>query len=202
MGRKFLITVLAVVAMLFAADANAQVKLGLKGGVNVTDMKFNSSVFKADNRIGFFAGPTIKFTLPIVGLNVDLSALYDQREAKVEDQTLLSKSVMVPLNLRYSMGLGRKLAFFVFAGPQFAFNISDDKDVDEFKEDVKSWRLKESNFSVNVGAGFTINHIELFANYNVVIGKTGDFNFKDTFDALSEGTARANAWQMGLAFFF
>ena len=92
MGRKSFATILVVLAMMLGVDADAQVKFGLKAGINATDMKFNTSVFKADNRIGFFAGPTVKFTLPIVGLNVDASALYDQREAKTEDEKLTSKS--------------------------------------------------------------------------------------------------------------
>ena len=186
-------------ALLFSVAAHSQVQFGVKAGANLTDMKFNSSALNAENRTGFFAGPTVKFTLPIVGLNVDLSALYDQRELKVEEETFTSKNIMVPLNLRYSVGLGRKAAVFLFAGPQFGFNLSEDKDV---KENMEEWRWKESNFSVNVGGGITISHVELFANYNVVIGKTSEFNFKDTFDALAEGTARANAWQVGMAFFF
>lgn len=199
MTRKVLITSLMTVALMFVATAQAQMKFGVKAGVNLTDMKFNSAVLKADNRTGFFAGPTVKFSLPIVGLNVDLSALYDQREVKVEGETLTSKNIMVPLNLRYSVGLGSKAAIFLFAGPQFGFNLSDDKDL---KENMDEWRWKESSFSFNVGGGITIKQVELFANYNVVIGKTGEFDFKDTVDALAEGTARANAWQLGLAFFF
>lgn len=202
MGRKSFATVLVVLAMMLGVDADAQVKFGLKAGINATDMKFNTSVFKADNRIGFFAGPTVKFTLPIVGLNVDASALYDQREAKTEDEKLTSKSIAVPINLRYSIGLGSTTAFYLFAGPQFAFNLSDNKDVKGVKEDIQSWKWKDSHFSVNVGAGFTFNHIEVFANYNVVFGKTSEFDFKNTVDVLMEGTSRANAWQMGLAYFF
>lgn len=202
MGRKLLTIVLVAWTMMYAVDASAQVKFGLKGGINATDMRFNTSVFKADNRIGFFAGPTVKFSLPIVGLNVDLSALYDQREAKADDEKITSKSIAIPVNVRYSMGLGRKAAFFLFAGPQFAFNLSDNKDAKEMKEEIKSWRWKDSNFSVNVGAGFTFNHVEVFANYNVVFGKTSEFDFKNTVDVLMEGTAKANAWQMGLAYFF
>lgn len=199
MTRKALITTLVTVALMFVFEANAQVKFGVKAGANLTDMKFNSSVLNTENRTGFFAGPTVKFTLPIVGLNVDLSALYDQREVKVEGEKVTSKNIMVPLNLRYSIGLGRTAAVFLFAGPQFGFNLSDDKSM---KENMEEWRWKESNFSINVGGGITISHVELFANYNVMIGKTSEFNFKNTVDALAEGTARANAWQVGMAYFF
>ena len=54
--------------MLFTANtANAGINFGVKGGLNVTSMSLNSEVFDASNRAGFFFGPTVKFTLPIVG---------------------------------------------------------------------------------------------------------------------------------------
>ena len=64
---KKILTLLAVaVALLTTVPAQAQVKFGLKGGVNVTNMSFSSEVLDATNRAGFFIGPTVKFTLPKV----------------------------------------------------------------------------------------------------------------------------------------
>ena len=82
--RKFFTLVVLVAAPLVAIPAQAQFKFGLKGGLNITDMSFSSDVLESSNRAGFFIGPTVKFTLPIVGLGVDASALYDQREANVK----------------------------------------------------------------------------------------------------------------------
>ena len=85
MKRIFAAALLAASMSLFAGNAaKAQGKFGIKGGLNVTSMSLNSEVFDASNRTGFFIGPTVKFTLPIVGLGVDASALYDQRESKVK----------------------------------------------------------------------------------------------------------------------
>ena len=114
---KKILTLLAVaVALLTTVPAQAQVKFGLKGGVNVTNMSFSSDVLDATNRAGFFIGPTVKFTLPIVGLGVDVSALYDQREGKAKissdkaevesDNTIKQQQVVIPINLRYGVGLG------------------------------------------------------------------------------------------------
>ena len=91
---KKILTLLAVaVALLTTVPAQAQVKFGLKGGVNVTNMSFSSDVLDATNRAGFFIGPTVKFTLPIVGLGVDASALYDQREGKAKISAICNNSV-------------------------------------------------------------------------------------------------------------
>lgn len=69
--KKVLSIVFLMAAMLFAANANAQIKFGLKGGLNVTSMSFSEEVFDASNKTGFFVGPMVKVTVPIVGLSFD-----------------------------------------------------------------------------------------------------------------------------------
>ena len=212
--RKFFTAAIVAVSMLFAASsAQAQVKFGLKGGLNVTNMSLNSEVFDADNQTGFFIGPTVKFTLPIVGLGIDASALYDQRDAKVkvedEDGSVESKiknqSINIPINLRYGVGLGSTASLFLFAGPQFGFNVGD-KNQSLYK-DVAQWRLKSSTFSVNVGLGaMLLSHLQISANYNIACGKTGETTVSEALGTTAQEVfskrGRANAWQIGLAYYF
>ena len=200
--------------MLFStSSAQAQVKFGLKGGLNVTNMSLNSEVFDADNQTGFFIGPTVKFTLPIVGLGIDASALYDQRDAKitVEDNgasvesKIKNQSINIPINLRYGVGLGSTASVYLFAGPQFGFNVGD-KNQSLFK-DMGEWRLKSSTFSVNVGLGaMLLSHLQISANYNIACGKTGETTVSSALGELAQSAAkkrgRANAWQIGLAYYF
>ena len=210
---KRILTFIAVaLALLTTVPAQAQLKFGLKGGVNVTNMSFSSDVLDASNRAGFFVGPTVKFTLPIVGLGIDASALYDQREGKVKlaykdvesENTVKQQQVVVPSNIRYGVGLGSMASVFFFAGPQFGFNVGDK--TQSIYDQVADWRLKSSNFSVNVGAGFMLmSHLQLSANYNIACGHTGDVELKSTAaDALRQikKGSRANAWQIGLAYYF
>lgn len=197
-----------IVTMTAANNASAQIKFGLKGGVNVTDMSLSSSVFDASNRTGFFVGPTIKVQLPLVGLGIDASALYDQREAKIKvgntttKETLRSQAINVPINLRYGWGLSSLANIFLFAGPQFGFNVGDkDQKIDE----KSTWSVKNSNFSLNFGAGVTLlSHLQLTANYNVVCGKTSDATITEGIEQLTnkEVRSRANAWQIALAYYF
>ena len=72
--KKIFTTLLVAAALMMGITAKAQVKFGVKGGVNVTSMSFNNSVFDASNRTGFFIGPTVKIQLPLVGLGIDASA--------------------------------------------------------------------------------------------------------------------------------
>ena len=213
--RKFFTAAIVAASMLFAASsAQAQVKFGLKGGLNVTNMSLNSEVFDADNQTGFFIGPTVKFTLPIVGLGIDASALYDQRDAKVKveegdgasvESKIKNQSINIPINLRYGVGLGSTASLFLFAGPQFGFNVGD-KNQSLYK-DVAQWRLKSSTFSVNVGLGaMLLSHLQISANYNIACGKTGETTMSDvageTVQQMFKKRGRANAWQIGLAYYF
>lgn len=193
-----------IVTMTAANNASAQIKFGLKGGVNVTDMSLNSSVFDASNRTGFFVGPTIKVQLPLVGLGIDASALYDQREAKIKvgntttKETLRSQAINIPINLRYGWGLSSMANIFLFAGPQFGFNVGDK---DQKITESSTWSVKNSNFSLNFGAGVTLlSHLQLTANYNVVCGKTSDATIEQLTN--KEVRSRANAWQIALAYYF
>ena len=213
--RKFFTAAIVAASMLFAASsAQAQVKFGLKGGLNVTNMSLNSEVFDADNQTGFFIGPTVKFTLPIVGLGIDASALYDQRDAKVKveegdgalvESKIKNQSINIPINLRYGVGLGSTASLFLFAGPQFGFNVGD-KNQSLYK-DVAQWRLKSSTFSVNVGLGaMLLSHLQISANYNIACGKTGETTVSEALGTTAQEVfskrGRANAWQIGLAYYF
>lgn len=206
--KKLFTLIVLVAATYFAVPANAQLKFGIKGGLNITDMSLSNDVFETSNRTGFFIGPTIKFTLPIVGLGIDASALYDQREGEVnveaDDNTLVStrlkqKSINVPINLRYDIGLGSLAAVYLAAGPQFGFNVGD-KNQSLYK-DVAEWRLNTSNFSVNVGAGvMLLGHLQVGANYNIVCGKTGEITVLDGAESVLRG--RSNTWQISAAYYF
>ena len=212
--RKIFTAAIVAATMLFSIrSAQAQVKFCLKGGLNVTNMSLNSEVFDADNQTGFFIGPTVKFTLPIVGLGIDASALYDQRDAKitVEDKgasvesKIKNQSINIPINLRYGVGLGSTASVYLFAGPQFGFNVGD-KNQSLFK-DMGEWRLKSSTFSVNVGLGaMLLSHLQISANYNIACGKTGETTVSSALGELAQSAAkkrgRANAWQIGLAYYF
>ena len=213
--KKIFTLVVLLAAMTFTAQA--QVKFGLKGGLNLTKMRFDKDVVSKSNQAGFFIGPTVKFTLPVVGLGIDAAALYDQRSAKLDgtDETLKQKSIQIPINVRYGFGLGSIAGIYFFAGPQFGFNVGDK--VTNIISNVVDWRLKDSNLSANVGKDsnlsanvglglMLLNHLQISANYNIAFGTTGEFNVltdvaSRTWDTVT-GKTKANAWQLSLAYYF
>ena len=199
------ILTLIVMAGAVAAPSQAQVKFGAMAGLNMTNMSFTESGASeaVKSRTGFFIGPTVKFTVPIVGLSVDGAALYDQREAKSGDETIKAQSIQVPINVRYGFGLSSMLNIFAFAGPQFGFNIGNK--TKELQKDVTNWTLKSSNLSANIGIGATVaGHLQVKLNYNIALGKTGEVEVWDAtkaaWDTVNGG--KANAWQVSAAYFF
>ncbi len=209
--KKILSLVFLVAAMMFATSANAQVKFGLKGGLNVTSMSFSEDVFDASNKTGFFVGPMVKVTVPIVGLSFDAAALYDQKETDIKynvegefgKTTVRQKSINIPVNVRYGFGLSSLANAFLFAGPQWGLNVGDKN----FKwNETSSYSVKKSNFSVNVGAGVTLlSHLQISANYNIACGKSADASLSKAVDAVTNAgkdKSRNNSWQIALGYWF
>ena len=198
-----------------AMPSEAQIKFGVRAGANLVNMKFSDGVsnLKGNNRAGFYVGPTVKFTLPIVGLGVDASVVYDQRTSKVNynetdnagnskevEENVTARAINIPINVRYGVGLGSVANIFAFAGPQFGFNLSGSKWLG-----ANEWTWKSSNFSVNVGVGATIlSKVEIKANYNIACGKTGETNVWNTTKTtvVDSFKSKYNSWQLGVAYYF
>ncbi len=198
---KKILTIIAIACIAFATPSQAQVKFGLKGGLNLTSLSADNIAGGVSNKSGFFVGPTVKFTLPVVGLSLDASALYDQRNAKIKnaDATVKFQSVQIPINVRYGFGLSSVVNVFAFAGPQFGFNIGDKS---KLLDSMGSWSLKSSNISGNVGIGATVfSKLQITANYNFQLSKSGEVEYKDA-NGTQTGKMKFNSWQLGLGYYF
>ena len=206
-GRK-LVVVLAMVLSL-PIKAGTPVDFGLKGGFELTEMNFNASDLREANRAGFYAGPAMKFTLPVVGLTIDASLLYSQRDLKVDGEKILQKSLLLGGDLRYGVGVGDALGIFVNAGPQLSLNVGDD--VFYWRDEAMNnhqYALQNTMISFNLGLGVSfLSHFEAGIYYNIPAGKTADFtwdkigeNLKDT--SWNRAKSKTNAWHVAVAYYF
>lgn len=198
-------------SLLPLSEADAQVKFGVKGGWNLSSLKLNDDMFTSDNKNGFFIGPMMKVSLPLTGLGFDIAALYDQREAKMRyasdvigsdlsrRTTIKQKTIDVPVNLRYSIGLASMANVYFFGGPQWSINVGDEN----FKWDsVSSYTLKKNTLSFNIGAGLTfLQHIQASVNYNVEASKSGKMEIERTNDG-DWVNGRNHTWQVSLGYWF
>lgn len=198
-------------SLLPMSEADAQVKFGVKGGWNLSSLKLNDDMFTSDNKNGFFIGPMMKVSLPLTGLGFDIAALYNQREAKMRyaddvvggdlsrRTTIKQKTIDVPVNLRYGIGLASMANVYFFGGPQWSINVGDEN----FKWDsVSSYSLKKNTLSFNIGAGLTfLQHIQASVNYNIEASKSG----KMEIERLDDGDwvkGRNHTWQVSLGYWF
>ena len=199
--KKVIALVVLAAAMSLTAQAQG-IKFGVKGGLNITKVTFSKDIVSSDNKTGFFVGPSLKLSLPM-GFGADIAALYDERSADVTgynpessgtgNETIKQKSIQIPVNFRYNIGLGSTAAVYLAVGPQFGFPVADKVYDTKFGE----YRLKNANLSINFGAGLTLmNHLEIGLTYNLAAGKSGEF--KDWNDVDTHN----NAWQISAAYFF
>lgn len=206
--RKIVSLVLLLTAMTLSLQAQG-VKFGLKGGLNISKMSLNKDVIKSDNQTGFYVGPTVKISLPL-SFGLDIAALYDWRSADVETGTsvasgssqttpatgtekITQKTLSIPVNLRYNIGLGGSAGIYLAAGPQFGFPVGDKV----YNTKVGEYRLKDANLSINFGAGvYLLKHLEIGFTYNLAAGKSGEFSGWNDVDTHN------NAWQIGAAIYF
>lgn len=193
--KKVLSTLLLVVCCWLAIPAQAQVHFGLKGGLDVSKLSCSNDLFKGENRTGFFIGPMMEFTLPIVGIGIDAAALYSQSGLKLEEnsESETLKTIEIPINLKWTFGLGSTLGVYLAAGPQFGFNL-DDKIFDSIEAEANKCAV-----SVNIGAGVKlIQHLQIGVNYNIGASKLAEF----LDDNSHEANLRKNSWQISLAYIF
>ncbi|MBR3658381.1 MAG: porin family protein [Bacteroidaceae bacterium] len=166
-------------ALLSFIPASAQFSWGLRGGLNLVNNDITKvtkeSASSKDSYTGFFFGPMAEVQVPIIGIGVDVAALYSQKGVELPDtSTMKNQSISIPLSLKYSLGLGNFAAVYFAAGPQFDFKIGDLNTSFKDGNEVKDFALEKSSWSINVGAGVKlINHIQAGVNYNIPVSKEG-----------------------------
>jgi opacity protein-like surface antigen len=141
-----------------------------------------------------------EFTVPVVGLGFDVAALYNQSGVAVSDvdgeanSTL--KTVEIPINVKWTFGLGSTAGVYVAAGPQFGFNVGN-----RIIQDL--YEFKKNNTTFNVGAGVKlIRHLQIGVNYNFGLSRVASIIGNDEFKEFAGEKIRNNTWQISLAYLF
>lgn len=195
MKKVLSVLVVAICCVAMAMPAQAQVKFGVKGGLNLSSIKLKETPLGniKENSTGFFIGPMIEATVPIIGIGVDGAIMYSQRGKENNKQ----QGLEIPINLKYTIGLGDMAGIFFAAGPDIFFNLKDiDLGADSFGNVVKK---KDAVFGLNLGAGVKlINHLQVGVTYQIALGDS--FNIKDALGKKIDN--KTNTWQISLAYLF
>ena len=130
-------------------------KLGIKGGIDVSEMSFSGDLFKKSNRMGYFIGPTLKF--PLLGLGFDISALYSKRNGELRGVYLEQDTSLAGFeNNPRTMFIGADMPFYAFnsyhgAGIQL---VNDQIGLFTHQQINVQYSLKMKLFGGQLGVGF------------------------------------------------
>lgn len=213
--KKWITLFTVTVCLAMAMPAKAQIKFGVKGGLNLASASLSDAwdaKGNADNYTGFFIGPMVDITIPIIGLGVDGALMYSQKGAKISfddlgSTTFKQQGIEIPVNLKYSIGLGSSASIYFAAGPSFYFNIKSDDDF-TFNSVAGSLDYDKSEVSLNLGAGVKLlRHLQLGVNYNMGLtdsakAKIDSSKSSDIWDAINGESYKSKMWQVSVAYLF
>lgn len=163
--------ILGLCLALLAPAAQSQVALGLKGGLNVSNLNgLDADNYQTKALVGVHGGVYAAINL---GRNFALQPelAYSTQGAKLEGATDTDYKINymnIPVMVRFLTDAG----LFLEAGPQIGFQVGD-VSVDNFDQDIK-----KSDFAVGAGLGFMgkSQGFGIGARYNVGISKLEDVN--------------------------
>lgn len=200
MKKLFLILVAALLT-LGVQQTKAQLDFGVVGGLNLSKATVKGPIkknFHSDNRCGWYFGPKVEFTIPLIGIGVDGSIQYSQRKINGEVESVESsqtlKTIEVPINLRFQFGMESLIAGFIATGPQFGFNVGSKSFKDVWAGD--EYKVKNSILTWNIGAGIKVlKHLEVGVGYNIALSKFAKLTG-------TQVSAKTNTFQAHVGYFF
>ena len=208
---KSIKTLLLALAIVIAIPASAQFRWGVRLGTEVNSMRLDKSVFNNENRAGFTGGLMCEFTVPIIGVGFDLSAMYVHRvsnstvtTSNADDAALVESSrfknrdyIEIPLNLKYKLSLpvvSKILVPYVTTGPSFSVLTSK-------RAITEAYKNKALDVAWNFGVGLQLfTHLQVGASYGLGITKTVEK--VSSITAGPEITGRNNYWTVTAAWLF
>ena len=191
--KKIVSVLMVAVAMMMAVPAQAQlIKFGVRGGMNFSELDFNKKSFNdaTDSSTGFFIGPMAEITIPIIGLGLDGAVMFSQKNAEIGGEKAKQQGIEIPVNLKYTIGLGSFLGIYLAAGPDFFFNFKD--------IDIENLKAKKTQVALNLGAGVKLlRKLQVGINYQIPMGDS--FKLKNLDD---KTIGETKTWQVSLAYIF
>mgnify|MGYP005942946161 FL=1 len=198
---KAILLTLVMIIGASAIPAQAQFKFGPKVGLTVNDFHFNKSVMDAENQTGWTAGLMTEFTVPVIGLGFDLSAMYVRRNSEFMRENNLTKDnrdyIEIPLNLKYKFSLpliSKILVPYLGVGPSVSFLTSR-------RHIENAYKNKSVDWAMNFGFGVQLlSHIDVNARYGLGMSKAVKLIQSGAGDGDIDGKNRY--WTISVAYLF
>ena len=190
---------------------------GITAGYNLTKLTFSGSAkenFSSDNKPGWFIGPKVEFNT-VIGLGMDASLQYSQRKLNIcenmyeasddildnDSHSETYRTIEIPINVRYNVGLGKMASVFVYTGPQFGFPLQSMK-WEDFGTG-SNFSKEKMNTTWNIGAGVRLlKHLEANVGYNFALSKAGSAILNNLGVETGSLKYRTNTFQVQVAYMF
>lgn len=174
---------LVSVIVLFALTINAQVKFGLKAGLNIANQKFTSSgiTISGDSKIGFMAGAFLEAGSP--NFVFQPGVLFSQKGMKMSQGGSTAKLTLnyldVPLNLVYKINASEDVKVLLLAGPTISFGLSGKGKIGSEETDIKFGSgndadYKSMDLGLSIGGGIEVSSFQLGLNYTFGLSNTSN----------------------------
>ena len=176
--KKTFLTI--VVMACFISQMDAQVRFGIKGGLNFDNPKVDK-LSSVEGSSGWHVGAMLQIMVPVIGLGVQPEALYTVKNVEVVGKKSGIGYFEVPVNLRYDINL-LLLRPYITVGPYFGFVVNTSG---EIKKDY----IQENDWGIGVGGGLEIWKLYTGLRYSMGmknIGKDG-FEMKNRTFSVSIG---------------
>jgi Outer membrane protein beta-barrel domain len=178
--KKIIVFVFAFVVLSVAANAQAQVAIGIKGGLNFAKLDANSSLTaNYKSRTGYNFGAFVLIKVSKIGIQPEV--LFSQQGSKVtypsstQNFTSNFSYVNVPIMLKLYTVLGINLQ----VGPQFGF-LTNSPVVKDPQGQTINGAYKKSDLSAALGLGWDLPFgLTIDARYNLGLTKIQASNNPD-----------------------
>jgi hypothetical protein len=175
--KTTLLVALLIVGANQLASAQAQVAVGIKGGLNFANVDVSQSAgANYDNRTGYHAGAFALFKFGFIGIQPEL--IFSKQGAKytisTADYNANYDYINIPVMAKFYLPLGLNLQ----AGPQFGFlskaQIEQTVSGTKTTADVKD-QAKNTDIAIGLGAGWDLPFgLTVDARYNLGVSKIND----------------------------
>lgn len=188
-----IVALLAIVVV----PVQAQVRFGVKGGVNISTVSFSSDVLNADNLTGFQIGPMIEANIPLLGA-LDLGVLYSKKGMSMDGEDISTDYIDIPLNLKWKLPIP-VITPYLSAGPYVGFRVGGDDVWTTTKTQIEA---KSFSAGLNFGAGVQlISHLQIGFNY--ALGLTENYSAQPiTSGSFTDSNGKNRGWSITAAILF
>jgi len=195
------LTILALAIFLFSGVTKAQLRYGIKGGANLTDIITSNTMLDAAKmgihpqfgfllqyKMGNFAfQPELLYTekggtFEGVYSKSNYLTLYANLTDQNPDISLVSQYIEMPLNLQYGLKIG-KTRVFIQGGPYLSYALTGriNGDNDAYKSVNELFEFNKFDYGLGAGAGVEYKKFQFSAKYDFGFSPIGN----STINAIS-----------------